>query len=191
MPEARAVFLDRDGTLVEDPGFLGDAAQVRLLPGVAAAIRQLNDADLRAIVVTNQSGIARGLYSLDAYFATERRVNELLLSEGARLDAHYFCPHLPEISGPCDCRKPATLLYRQAGERFGIDLAASWWIGDRLRDLEPGTTLGGRGILVETGAGPEYVTEAHRLGFPVVPDLLSAVRFILARTGPALGSQPR
>jgi D-glycero-D-manno-heptose 1,7-bisphosphate phosphatase len=187
----RAVFLDRDGTLVEDPGYLSDPALVRLLPGVAAAIRQLNDADLRAIVVTNQSGIARGLYPLDAYFATERRVNELLLSEGARLDAHYFCPHLPEISGPCECRKPGTLLYRQAAQRFGLDLPASWWIGDRIRDLEPATALGGLGVLVETGAGPEHSAEAHRQGFPVVSDLLSAVRFILPRISPGLGSQPR
>jgi D-glycero-D-manno-heptose 1,7-bisphosphate phosphatase len=188
---ARAVFLDRDGTLVEDPGYLRDPAELRLLPGVAAAVRQLNDADLRAIVVTNQSGIARGLYSLDAYFAVERRLNEMLLSEGARLDAHYFCPHLPEISGPCDCRKPATLLYRQAAERFGLELPASWWIGDRLRDLEPAATLGGLGILVETGAGHAHAVEAHRQGFAVVPDLLSAVRFILPRNSPGLGSQPR
>lgn len=187
----RAVFLDRDGTLVEDPGYLSDPAQVHLLPGVAAAVRQFNDADLRAIVVTNQSGIARGLYTLDAYFAIERRLNELLLSEGARLDAHYFCPHHPEITGPCECRKPGTLLYRQAAERFGLDLAASWWIGDRLRDLEPATTLGGMGILVETGDGRRESAEAHRQGFAVVSDLPSAVHFILPRTSPGLGSQPR
>jgi D-glycero-D-manno-heptose 1,7-bisphosphate phosphatase len=191
MGGARAVFLDRDGTLVEDPGYLSDPAQVRLLPGVAAAVRQLNDADLRAIVVTNQSGIARGRYTLDDYFATERRLNELLLSEGARLDAHYFCPHLPEITGPCDCRKPGTLLYRQASERFGLDLPASWWVGDKLRDLVPATILGGLGILVETGAGREHSAEAHHQGFAVVSDLLSAVRFILPRTSPGLGSQPR
>lgn len=191
MPGNRAVFLDRDGTLVEDPGYLSDPEQVHLLSGVAAAVRQLNDADLRAIVVTNQSGIARGLYPLDAYFATERRLNELLLSEGARLDANYFCPHLPEITGPCECRKPGTLLYRQAAQRFGLDLKASWWIGDRIRDLEPATALGGLGILVETGAGREHSAEAHRQGFAVVSDLLSAVRFILPRSSPGLGSQPR
>ena len=191
MAGTRAVFLDRDGTLIEDPGYLGDTAQVRLLPGVASAIRQLNDADLRAIVVTNQSGIARGLYTLDNYFAIERRLNELLLSEGARLDAHYFCPHLPEITGPCECRKPGTLLFRQAAERFGLDLPGSWWIGDRLRDLEPGAALGGQGILVESGEGMKESQAAHRQGFSVVADLPSAVRFLLPRINPTPGSQPR
>jgi D-glycero-D-manno-heptose 1,7-bisphosphate phosphatase len=187
----RAVFLDRDGTLIEDPGYLSDPAEVRLLPGVAAAVRQINEADFRAIVVTNQSGIARGLFPLDTYFAIERRLNEILLSEGARLDAHYFCPHLPEIDGPCECRKPGTLLYRQAAERFGIDLAASWWIGDRLRDLQASAPLGGRGILVQTGEGERESDAAHHEGYAVVADLPSAVRFLLPRTSPGPGSQPR
>lgn len=186
-----AVFLDRDGTLIDDPGFLNQPEQVHLLPGVGPAVRQLNDADLRAIVVTNQSGIARGLFTIDTYFAIERRLNELLLSEGARLDAHYFCPHLPELTGPCECRKPGTLLYRQAAERFGLDLHASWWIGDRVRDLEPAKTLGGMGILVETGEGPGESESARRLGFPVVADLSAAVRFLLPRIAPGPGSQPR
>ncbi len=186
-----AVFLDRDGTLIEDPGYLGDPARVRLLPGAGEAIRQLNEADLRAIVVTNQSGIARGRFTIDDYFAIERRVNELLLTEGARLDAHYFCPHLPEITGPCECRKPGTLLYRQAAERFGLDLRASWWIGDRLRDVEPAKTLGGMGILVDTGAGAGAAEPARHEGFVVVADLAAAVRFLLPRTGPVPGSQSR
>lgn len=186
-----AVFLDRDGTLIHDPGYLDAPERVRLLPGVAQAVRQLNDADLRAIVVTNQSGIARGLFTIDTYFAIERRLNELLLSEGARLDAHYFCPHLPELTGPCECRKPGTLLYRQAAERFGLDLYASWWIGDRVRDLEPAKTLGGMGVLVETGEGQAESESARRAGFPVVADLSAAVRFLLPRIAPGPGSQPR
>jgi len=178
-----AVFLDRDGTLIEDPGYLGDPETVRLLPGTADAIRRINETGLLAIVVTNQSGIARGLFSVDTYFTTERQVNELLLREGARLDAHYFCPHLPEITGPCECRKPGTLLYRQAAERFGIDWSASWWVGDRLRDLEPARILGGRGILVETGEGAADAEKARAERFTVTPDLSTAVDFILRFAG--------
>lgn len=177
-----AVFLDRDGTLIEDPGYLRDPDAVRLLPGVPAAIRRLNQAGLLAIVVTNQSGIARGLVTVEDYRATEARVDGRLAEEGARLDGHYFCPHLPEISGPCECRKPGTLLFRQAAERFDIDLPASWWIGDRLRDIEPASAWGGRGILLTRHASAEDIRDAGRLGFPTISALPEAVeRFILPR----------
>ena len=174
-----AVFLDRDGTLIHDPGFLRDPGDVRLLDGVGHALRRVNEAGLLAIVVTNQSGIARDLLTVDTYFAIEQRLNELLIAEGARLDAHYFCPHLPEITGACECRKPGTLLYRQAAERFGIVLSDSWWVGDRLRDLIPGRTLGGRGILLETGEGTSEATQARAERYAVVPDLPAAVDLIL------------
>jgi histidinol-phosphate phosphatase family protein len=170
-----AVFLDRDGTLIEDTGYLRDPDDVRLLPGAAAAIRRLNGARLRAIVVSNQSGIARGLLTLQQYQLTEQRLDELLAREGCRLEAHYFCPHLPEVNGPCECRKPGTLLYRQAAERFGIDLSQSWWVGDRLRDVLPAEALGGRGIVVGT-TEPE-LAEAGR--FLRARDLADAVDLIL------------
>jgi D-glycero-D-manno-heptose 1,7-bisphosphate phosphatase len=174
----RAAFLDRDGTIIEDIGYLRDPAEVRLLPGVPAAIQLLNHNDLPVVVVTNQSGIARGLLTLDQYRATEQRVDELLAIEGARLDAHYFCPHLPEMNGPCDCRKPGSLLYRQAAERFGLDLSRSWWVGDRLRDVLPAETFGGRGILVGEieSSGPE----AGR--FARARDLAAAVDMILGES---------
>jgi D-glycero-D-manno-heptose 1,7-bisphosphate phosphatase len=171
---ALAVFLDRDGTIIEDAGYLRDPAGVRLLPGAAHAIRQLNEQGLIVVVATNQSGIARGLLTLDEYSATERRVDELLALEGARIDAHYFCPHLPELSGPCDCRKPGSLLYRQAAERFGIDLSRSWWVGDRLRDVLPAETFGGRGILV--GGTEAQNAETNR--FLRARDLMGAVELI-------------
>jgi D-glycero-D-manno-heptose 1,7-bisphosphate phosphatase len=173
----RAVFLDRDGTLIEDAGYLREPGQVRLLAGAAEALARINQAGFLAIVATNQSGIARGLLTTDDYLRTEQRVDDLLGEHGARLDAHYFCPHLPEMDGPCDCRKPGPLLYRQAAERFGIDLAGSWWIGDRLRDVEASRLFGGRGILVETGpAGPP----PPDTGFPVAADLQAAVETVLA-----------
>ena len=174
MSGARAAFLDRDGTIIEDAGYLRDPAGVRLLPGAAQAIRQLNEHGLIVVVATNQSGIARGLLTLDEYGTTERRVDELLALQGARLDAHYFCPHVPELSGPCDCRKPGTLLYRQAAERFTVDLSRSWWVGDRLRDVLPAETFGGRGILVGT-TEPESA-ESNR--FPRARDLMGAVELI-------------
>jgi D-glycero-D-manno-heptose 1,7-bisphosphate phosphatase len=176
----RAVFLDRDGTIIEDAGYLGDPLKVRLLPGAAAAIRQLNQRGFPVLVVTNQSGIARGLLSLEDYQATERRLDEVLAAEDAALDAHYFCPHLPEISGGCECRKPGTLLYRQAAERFGIELSRSWWIGDRVRDILPAKTFGGAGILVLTGAGNDEATTASAQGFITSSDLCTAVQSIVA-----------
>jgi D-glycero-D-manno-heptose 1,7-bisphosphate phosphatase len=144
----RAVFLDRDGTIIEDVGYLRDPGQVRLLAGAAEAIRRLNANGLLTLVVTNQSGIARGILSEAEYHRTERKLDELLAEAGARIDRHYFCPHLPEVSGPCECRKPGALLYRQAAEQLGIDLARSWWIGDRSRDVLPAEVFGGRGILL-------------------------------------------
>jgi len=143
-----AVFLDRDGTIIEDVGYLGDPERMRLLPDAAEAIARLNRAGLLAVVVTNQSGIARGLFDEDAYEATRTRLDRLLADQGARLDAQYHCPHHPEISGPCECRKPGLLLYRRAAEDLGIDLPASWWVGDRRRDVQPATALGGRGIVL-------------------------------------------
>ena len=174
-----AVFLDRDGTLIEDAGYLRDPRDVRLLPGSAQAIRYLNVAGVPAIVVSNQSGIARGLLTQEQYRRTEERLDELLSQNGSRLTGHYFCPHLPEVDGPCDCRKPGTLLYQQAAQRFGIALDRSWWVGDRVRDVLPAEAFGGRGILVLTGAKEALTQEADAQRFKQVPDLLTAVKLIV------------
>lgn len=179
MSGRRAVFLDRDGTIIEDVGFLRDPAEVRLLAGAAKAIRRLNEQDIPAIVVTNQSGIARGILTVSDYQSAERRVDELLARDGARLDAHYFCPHLPEITGPCDCRKPGSLLYREAAERFDIDLRGSWWVGDRVRDVLPAEEFSGRGILVLTGAGASEASAARDGKFLQAKDLAAAVEMIM------------
>ncbi len=176
-----AVFLDRDGTLIEDPGYLSDAGRMRLLPGAADAVARLNRAALPVVVVTNQSGIARGLVTEQQYLATERRLDELLQPHAAHVDAHYFCPHHPDVTGPCDCRKPALLLYNRAADRFGIDPAASWWSGDRLRDVLPAEALGGRGILVLSGAGTEDAASAQARQIQIAPDLPAAVDSVLTR----------
>jgi histidinol-phosphate phosphatase family protein len=178
-----AVFLDRDGTLIEDRGYLRDPDQVALLPGASGAVRRLDLAGLPVVVVTNQSGIARGLLTEDDYLATARRLDALLAADGARLAGHYHCPHLPEVSGPCECRKPGALLYRQAAADLALDLTRSWWVGDRVRDVAAARELGGRGILVLTGAGvAETKTPAAR-DWPSVPDLAAAARVILDANG--------
>lgn len=175
-----AVFLDRDGTIVEDPGFLHDPADVHLLPGAAAAIGRLNDAGRPVVVVSNQSGIARGLYTADDYRAVQRRLEELLEALGARIDASYFCPHHPDFTGPCDCRKPGTKLFQDAQLRLGgIDFARSWFVGDRPSDVLPARTLGGHGVLVRSGPGMEYAADAAVMGVPVVADLSAALDLIL------------
>jgi D-glycero-D-manno-heptose 1,7-bisphosphate phosphatase len=155
-----AVFLDRDGTIIEDVGYLGDPEQVRLLPRAAEAIGRLNGAGLLAVVVTNQSGIARGRFDEAAYQSTRHRLDRLLGERGARLDAQYHCPHHPEVTGPCDCRKPGLQLYRRAADELGIDLTASWWVGDRLRDVQPAAALGGRGIVLGPAASPPFMSAA-------------------------------
>ena len=175
-PRRRAVFLDRDGTIIEDVGYLRSADDVRLLPGAAEAIRRLNEQGFLVIVATNQSGIARGILSRNEYQQTEHQVDALLQAEGAHLDAHYFCPHLPELTGPCDCRKPGVLLYRQAAEQFDIDLPASWWVGDRVRDVLPAETFGALGILVHSR--PQAQDE-NASTFAHASDLRAAVDLIL------------
>ena len=158
----RAAFLDRDGTLIEDTNYLADASRVRLLPGVGDAVRTLNDGDLLVIVVTNQSGIAQGLLTESQYEATRDRLVKLMKDAGGRIDATFHCPHYPAVNGPCECRKPGTLLYRRAAEQFGIDLAASLYVGDRDRDISPGLTFGGFARLVPSPSTPEAELNSAR-----------------------------
>jgi D-glycero-D-manno-heptose 1,7-bisphosphate phosphatase len=175
-----AVFLDRDGTIVEDPGFLHEPGKVKLLPGAGEAIRRLSDAGYLVVAVSNQSGIARGLYTIADYQAVERRLAELLTAQGARLDGSFFCPHHPEFGGPCACRKPGTKLFLDAQAALGIDLAGSWWVGDRLSDVQPARPLRGRGILVMSGRGGLDQGQARALNVTVVADLAAAAREIVA-----------
>ena len=178
-----AVFLDRDGTLVEDRRYLRDPALLHLLPGASEAVRRLNAAAIPAVVVTNQSGIARGLLTEADYAATVRRLDELLAAAGARLDGHYHCPHLPDLTGPCDCRKPGPLLYRRAADDLDLDLGRSGWVGDRLRDIEAALTFGGRGVLVLTGAGLEESARPEARTWATADNLPAAVSLLLTARG--------
>ncbi len=178
-PTHRAVFLDRDGTIVEDPGFLHEPGAVRLLPGAGHAIHRLNAAGWLVITVSNQSGIARGVYDAAAYGAVQRRLAELLAAHDAHVDAAYFCPHHPAISGACDCRKPGLRLFQDAATALAVDCARSYWVGDRLSDVAPARPLGGRALLVATGHGAGHAAQAQALGIPVVADLATAAAEIV------------
>jgi D-glycero-D-manno-heptose 1,7-bisphosphate phosphatase len=147
-----AVFLDRDGTIIADRHYLGDPAELVLLPGSAPAIARLNRAGIPAILVTNQSGIGRGYFRTEDFQAVQRRLEEVLAETGAHIDAVYFCPHAPDEEPPCGCRKPATGLFVRAAEELGLRLSHAGFVGDRLRDVLPALEFGGVGVLI--GADP-------------------------------------
>ncbi|MEK6797709.1 MAG: HAD family hydrolase [Planctomycetota bacterium] len=153
-----AVFLDRDGTIIENSGYLADPSEVRLLPGAADAIRRLHRGGFLVVVVSNQSGVARGLLTERQLWSVHDRLVELLEQYGARLDAAYYCPFLfgPEAKVEAyrrdsDLRKPAPGMLVQASREHDIDLSASWMIGDSLSDVEAGTQAGCRTILLANG----------------------------------------
>lgn len=182
--ERPAVFLDRDGTLVVERHYLSDPADVELVPGAAAAIGALHDAGYAVVVVTNQSGIARGLYSAADFHAVQRRIEAILARDGVRLDGVYHCPHHPDFTGPCECRKPATGLYRRAARELGLDPRQSVFIGDRVKDVRPAEAFGASGILVRTGYGREHEDRTPE-GVAVVDDLPAAVDRVLGHLGRA------
>jgi D-glycero-D-manno-heptose 1,7-bisphosphate phosphatase len=155
-----AVFLDRDGTINEEVGYLDHPEKLKLIPGAAEAIRLINASGMKAVVVTNQSGVARGFFDEGIVGAVHARLRELLLSEGGFLDGIYFCPHHPmEGLGryllSCNCRKPAPGLIIQAAAELNLDPAGSYMVGDTLNDIEAGERVGTRGVLVRTGYGAE------------------------------------
>jgi histidinol-phosphate phosphatase family protein len=145
-----AVFLDRDGTVMEDAHYIKSPEQVRLLPGAARSVRRINEAGIRVIVVTNQSGIGRGLFTAKDYEAVRAHFESLLRAEGAHIDASYYCPHLPDKPLIGNCRKPGTLMFEQAIADFKLDPANVAYVGDRWRDVVASKKLGGRGIMIES-----------------------------------------
>jgi D-glycero-D-manno-heptose 1,7-bisphosphate phosphatase len=184
----RAVFLDRDGTLIEDRDYLKDPSQVVLERGAADAVARLNDHGFAVILVSNQSGVARGYHTEEDVVAVHQRLGELLAAGHARLDAMYYCPHYPEgvveeYRQTCACRKPAIGMYERASREWGIDLTRSYMIGDKLTDMEAARNAELIGVLVRTGYG-EHEWKAS-LKAPdtekpdrVVIDLREAVEFV-------------
>lgn len=176
-----AVFFDRDGTLMRDVDFASRPEQVELLPGAAHAVRSLSDGGWVVLLVTNQSGIGRGLLTPDDYARVHARLVELLAGEGARLAGAYHCPHAPEEG--CDCRKPGTGMFQLAAREHDIDLPASWCIGDRWRDVAPAQALGATGLLVPSDATPAEDLERARAANLLAPSLAEAVLRV-QREGP-------
>lgn len=174
-----AVFLDRDGTVMEDAHYIKSPAQVRLIPGAGAAVRRINDAGVPVIIVTNQSGIARGIFSVKDYEAVRGHFESLLREEGAHIDASYYCPHLPDDPPVCNCRKPRTQMFEQAISDFRLNPAEVAYVGDRWRDVVASKTLGGRGIMIQS---PETRDEdrqrAKQDGIETAADLSEAVRML-------------
>ncbi len=178
-----AVFLDRDGTLIEEVAFLSRPEQVRLLPGAGRAVADLNRAGYAVALVTNQSGVARGLFTVEDLGRIHDRLTQLLAEEGARLDGLYFCPHhpegaIPEFARSCGCRKPGPGLFHQAAQELRLDPARSIWVGDRWRDLAAAAPFGGRSVLVLTGYGLEETGRPECRPTLVAPDLRRAVEWI-------------
>jgi len=187
-----AVFLDRDGTVIVDADYLADPAGVVLVDGADRAIRRLAAGGFAVVLVTNQSGIARGLFSEADYHAVNGRLRELLKIGGAVFDGTYYCPHHPDFTGPCDCRKPGTALYLRAASELGLDLGKSFYVGDKPTDVQPARTLGGTGLLVRTGYGRESVDQVPS-SVRVVDDLEEAAERILTHgpdEGGRLGLRP-
>lgn len=161
-----------------DPGFLHDPSAVALLPGAADGLAALSRGGWPLVVVSNQSGIARGFHTAAAFHAVMGRIGELLEPHGVRLAGAYFCPHHPEFTGPCDCRKPAPALFHAAARDLGLDLARSWYVGNRWEDVAPAAALGGEGILLTSLASEADVRRARVEGVRTAPDLPAAARQI-------------
>jgi D-glycero-D-manno-heptose 1,7-bisphosphate phosphatase len=181
---AKGVFLDRDGTINVELEFLHRPEEFVFIPGAPQAIKLLNDAGYRVIVVTNQSGIARGYYDEAAVRRLHSHVDAELAPFGARINAYYFCPHHPEYGiadrgTVCECRKPRPGMLLRAAADFSLDLPSSFMIGDRLADVQAGLSAGCRSMLVRTGYGAEAVGLPS--GVPVFDDLLAAAREITSQ----------
>ncbi len=175
-PKSKAVFLDRDGTICEDVNYLARAEDLRVFPFAAEAIKLLNISNFLVILITNQSGIARGYFDEN----TLREIHEKLISElasnDATLDRIYFCPHKTDDN--CNCRKPRTGMIEQATKDFAIDLEKSWTIGDKAIDVELGFNAGTKTVLVLTGYGRKEIEKTERKSNLIAEDLLEAVREI-------------
>ena len=175
-----AVFLDRDGTVIEDAHYIKSPDQVKLLPGAAAAIKRINDARVPVIVATNQSGIGRGILTVRDYEEVRARFESLLAEKGAHIDASYYCPHKPDDPPTCNCRKPGTEMFEQAISDFKLKPDDVAYIGDRWRDVIASKKLGGRGIMLDSVETSEEDRRlAKRDGVETASSLGEAVAMLL------------
>jgi D-glycero-D-manno-heptose 1,7-bisphosphate phosphatase len=188
----KAVFLDRDGTVNEEVGYLRSLDMLKLIPGSGAAIRRLNQAGFKVVLVTNQSGVARGYFPESLVTEAHDLLTRMLKADGAELDGIYYCPHHPTAGNssytvPCDCRKPATGLLDRAAKDLDIDLKGSFMVGDKWSDVELSHRAGTRSILVRTGFAhddpgnqrPPHVKDPNFTAH----DLAEAAQWIIAQKG--------
>jgi len=182
MKKNAAVFLDRDGTINEEVGYLSRLEQIKLFPATFEAIRMINESGMKVVVVTNQSGVAKGFF--DEYFvnAVHARINEMLRKRGAFIDRFYYCPHHPtEGNGAyktdCGCRKPKPGMFLKAAEEMDIDLSRSYMIGDMPKDIQAAGEAGVKGILVRTGYGKDIIETGKTVY--IARDILDAVTWIM------------
>jgi len=190
-----AVFLDRDGTMIVEHGYLDELSLIEPFPWTAEALRLLHDAGYAVIVVTNQAGVARGYFSEALVPAVHARLDALLAEEGAHVDGYYYCPHhpdgvVPEFAMACDCRKPSPGMIRRAASDLGLDVARSYVVGDRWLDVELAQRAGATGLLVRTGYGSqeEAAPVAGVQAAAVFDTLLHAAHWIAGR-GAASGAR--
>ena len=174
MAPQKTVFLDRDGTLIEEVDFLSRVEELKLFPFTRDAVDLLKSNGFQVIVITNQSGIGRGLFEAEAMHAIHRQIQ---LELNGAVDAFYFCPHLPE--GGCYCRKPSLGMIEAAGRDLSIDMSRSWFVGDKDLDVEIGLNAGLRTVLVETGYGREHAKTLKRRPDQIAANLLEAARYII------------
>jgi len=177
----RAVFLDKDGTLIDDVPYNVDPALLRLARNAGPALRLMQQMDYRLIVVSNQSGVARGLFDEAALPPLFAALQDMLARQGVMLDGCYWCPHHPEgmaagYAVECGCRKPMPGMLLQAAREHGIDLAQSWMVGDILNDVEAGRRAGCRTVLVDNGNETEWLRSPLRTPDIMAPDLLAAAQ---------------
>ena len=184
-PRDRAVFLDKDGTLIIDVPYNVDPARITLAPGAAAGLPRLAAAGYRLVVITNQSGVARGRFAIEALGPVEDCLRTLLAELGVELAGFWFCPHhpagtVPAYSVVCDCRKPAPGMILAAARTLGIDLVRSWFVGDILNDVEAGRRAGCRTVLIDQTDSIDHGDNPNRIPDIAVADLEAAALAILA-----------
>ena len=176
MRDCPCLFLDRDGTIIEDPGYISDPEKVYLIPGVADTLRQFHAAGIALVIVTNQSGIGRRLYGWQDYDAVAARLDCVLAAEGVVFDAVLACSHAPDNGAPCDWRKPAPGMIKVASSTLGIDLSGSLLVGDKLSDLLAAEAAGlPRAVHVATGQGASARKAIAARQFSIAIDLVDSL----------------
>ena len=173
----RAVFLDRDGTIMEDTNYVGNVERVLVIPGAPGALKQLQDAGYKLFVITNQSGVGRGYFTREAVESIHTHLNEYFGRSGVRFDHYYVCPHHPEDK--CDCRKPKPKFLLDAAAEHGLDLSQCFMVGDRASDIQAGINAGVPTILVLTGGGSETLARREVTPNHVAADISEAAAWIV------------